>query len=557
MKQYVLGIDFGTLSGRALLVDVANGQEVATAVHEYANAVITERLPHNGKALDPDTALQDPEDYLEVLKTTIPKVLKMAKVQPEAVIGIGVDFTCCTMLPCTDHGVPLCFLPEFRDNPHAWVKLWKHHAAQAEADFINEVGARRGEEFLRVYGGRYSSEWFFSKLLETVRKAPAIYDAAARFIEAGDWIVWRLTGVEKRSQCAAGYKAMWIYPYGEGWAYPHHDFFKDLHPKLEYVIHDKLRTDLYPLGSLAGGLTAAMAKITGLKVGTPVAVANVDAHAAVPACTVTEAGKMVMIMGTSTCHMLLGKQRHFAEGMCGVVANGIIPEYFGYEAGQSAVGDIFGWFFENAVPQAFHKLAQKQKIDVRDLLEKEAAALKVGESGLLALDWWNGNRSVLVDADLSGVIVGLTLATRPPEIYRALIEATAFGTRKIIEAFTSRGIVVDELYACGGLPERNQLLMQIYADVTGRTIKVAESTQTCALGAAMHGAVAAGHYLTIRAAAAKMARVRPKKYVPNAVAHKAYDSLYEEYTRLHDALGRSTNSTVKKLKEIKLRALAK
>ncbi len=555
-KQFVIGIDFGTLSGRALLVDVNTGEEVASAVYEYANGVIETALPGDKKRLPPDTALQDPADYLKVLSVAVPKVLREARVKPEQILGLGTDFTCCTVLPTRSDGTPLCSDKKWRKNPHAWVKLWKHHAAQPEANFINEIGRQRNEPFLTTYGGKYSSEWFFSKLLETVNHAPEVYDAADRFIEAGDWIVWQLCGVERRCVSAAGFKAMWVYPDGNGnWTYPGAGFFQTLHPKLGNVVAEKLGTKFYPLGSKAGGLTAAMAKVTGLREGTPVAVGNIDAHVAVPACTVTTPGKLVMIMGTSTCHLLISEMRHEVEGMCGMVKDGVVPGFWGYEAGQAGVGDLFAWYMRDGVPAYVQAQARKSGSSVYELLEKQAKALKPGASGLLALDWWNGNRSVLVDADLTGLLIGATLATKPHEIYRALMEATAFGTRKIIEAFTNKGVAIDELYACGGLAQRNPLLMQIYSDVTGRPIKVAESEQTCALGAAMQAAVAAGAYPQIHAAALKMARVQKKSYQPNFETKPVYDQLYREYSRLHDLFGRDSGSTMKVLKRLKLETL--
>ena len=550
--QYVLGIDFGTLSGRALLVDAHTGREVAMATHDYSDAVIEEKLPGSAKRLPLDTALQNPADYLEVLSVTIPKVLRQAKVRPEQVIGLGTDFTSCTMLPTRADGTPLCLEKRWRQNPHAWVKLWKHHAAQPEANQINQLGLERGEPFIGAYGGRYSSEWFFSKLLETVNEAPEVYEAAERFIEAGDWIVWQLCGQERRCLSAAGFKAMCVQPDGRGgWTFPTPEFFRALHPKLADVVSAKLATELHPLGSRAGGLTPEMARRTGLRPGTPVAVGNIDAHAAVPACGVTTPGKLVMIMGTSTCHLLVGDSREEVEGMCGVVQHGVIPGLWGYEAGQAGVGDLFAWFMEQGVPVSVQADAKRSRVSVYEVLERRAAALQPGESGLLALDWWNGCRSVLMDSDLSGMLVGATLATKPHEIYRALIEATAFGTRKIIEAFTSKGVAIDELYGCGGLAQKNPLLMQIYSDVTGRPIKVAESEQTSALGAAMHGAVAAGFYPDIHVAARKLARVKKKAYTPNPEAKPVYDQLYAEYTRLHDFFGRDPGRTMKTLRRLR------
>ena len=556
IAHYVLGIDFGTLSGRALLVNTRTGEEVAWADHNYKSAVIEESLPGSKKRLKPLTALQDPADYIEVLHKAVPQVMRRAKAKPEQVLGIGVDFTSCTMLPTLADGTPLCSLKKWRNNSHAWVKLWKHHAAQPEANRINKVGSRRKEDFITAYGGKYSSEWFFAKILETVREAPEVYDAAERFIEAGDWLVWQLTGMEKRSLSAAGFKAMRVNRAKRGgWTYPGKVFFKTLNAKLANVVANKLESEIIALGSKAGELTHTMAKAMGLRAGTPVAAANIDAHAAVPACTVTDAGKLVMIMGTSTCHLLAAKHEKPVEGICGVVQDGVIPGFWGYEAGQSGVGDVFAWYVQNGIPTEIGQAAKKAKQDIYQYLESEAARLKPAESGLLALDWWNGNRSVLVDADLSGLLVGQTLATRPHEIYRALLEATAFGTRQIIEAFTSQGVDINELYACGGLAIKNPLMLQIYSDVTGRPIRIAASEQASALGAAMYGAVAAGVYSDISQAAKKMARVRRKIYRPNARHKKTYDLLYREYKRLHDQFGRDPNSSMKVLKKLRNQAL--
>lgn len=548
--KFVLGIDYGTESGRAAVIRVANGELASSVIVPYPDSVIDSKLP-GGPKLEQDWALQNPRDYLLVVEKGIPKALKSAGVKAEQVVGLGTDFTASSPLPVKSDGTPLCFLPEFRKHPHAWVKLWKHHAAQPEADRINEIGGERNEEFIRIYGGKYSSEWFFSKLLQIVNEAPAIYAATERFIEAADWIVWQLTGAEKRNTCTAGYKAMWV----KGKGFPSDDFFRALHPTLENVIGTKVPETYYPLGARAGGLTPEWARKTGLREGTPVSIGNVDAHVSVPACSVTGPGSMVMIMGTSICHILLGTEQRMVEGMCGVVEDGVVPGLWGYEAGQSAVGDIFAWFFENGVPESVHREVRRSKVPFTTVLERRAAALRPGESGLLALDWWNGNRSVLVDAGLAGVLLGLRLSTRPEDIYRALIEATAFGTRQIIESIESGGIEVRNLVACGGLPEKNILLMQIYADVTGREIKIARHLLTCpALGSAMHAAVAAGRagggYDTIFEAAQKMAQVQKSSYRPRRDNHAVYNRIFNEYQMLHDYFGRGTNDVMKRLKAL-------
>jgi L-ribulokinase len=554
--RYAVGVDFGTESGRAVLVDCVDGSELATAVYPYANGVIDDRLPapYEHVALEPDWALQDPADYVRTFQQTIPSVLAQAGVEPENVIGVGIDFTACTMLPTTSDGTPLCMVDDLRGDPHAWVKLWKHHAAQPEADRINDVALERGEPWLASYGGKISSEWFFAKALQILDEAPHVYERAGRLIEAADWVVWQLTGAETRNNCTAGYKAIWSKRDG----FPASDYFAALDPRFEDVVDDKMSRAIVPIGSRAGALSESAAALTGLRAGTAVAVANVDAHASVPAATVTEPGTMVVIMGTSNCHILLGAELAFVEGMCGVVADGVVPGLYGYEAGQSAVGDIFAWFAEHAVPPAEHEAAQRAGADLHRTLEEEAARLRPGESGLLALDWWNGNRSVLVDAELSGLLVGLTLATRPPEIYRALIEATAFGTRVIVDAFEAAGLPVDSVVACGGLPQRNRLLMQIYADVIGRELSVAASAQTPALGAAMFAAVAAGSaaggYDSIVDASRAMARLAPETYRPHDAHRAVYADLYQEYLRLHDGFGRDEESVMKRLRRIRDRA---
>lgn len=550
-KKYTIGIDYGTQSGRAVLVDLSDGREVADHVTPYPHHVIDERLPGSGIKLEHDWALQYPGDYLEVLRRSVPAVLQESGIDPADVIGIGIDFTACTMLPVDAQGQPLSFDPALADNPHSWVKLWKHHAAQPEADKINAIAAERGEAFLARYGGKISSEWMIAKVWQILDEAPEIYEKADLFLEATDWVIAQMTGNIVRNSCTAGYKAIWHKQDG----YPSKEYFKALDPRLEDLTDTKLRGDVIPLGTNAGGLLPEMAEMMGLTPGIAVAVGNVDAHAAVPAVGVVSPGKLVMAMGTSICHMLLGTEEKQVEGMCGVVEDGIIPGLYGYEAGQSAVGDIFEWYVEEALPAYVKEAAEKEGLTVHQWLEREAAAYQPGQTGLLALDWWNGNRSVLVDTDLTGMILGMTLLTKPQEIYRALLEATAFGTRKIIDAFDQNGVQVDALYACGGLPQKNRLLMQIYADVTNREIFVADSKQTPALGAAMFAAVAAGAeaggYDSILDAAEKMARVKEETFKPIPAHVEVYEKLYQEYSQLHDYFGRGENDVMKRLKRIK------
>ncbi len=547
--MYTIGLDFGTLSGRAVLVDTRNGDEIAEAVYDYPHGVMDSQLP-SGLTLPPDWALQHPQDYIDVFANAVPAVLRGSGIDPADVAGIAIDFTASTPMPTTSDGMPLCFLPDLQDEPHAYIKLWKHHAAQRQADQINETARQMGESWLPRYGGKISSEWFFSKLLQILQERPDIYAQTERFVEAADWVIWQLTGNLARNTCTAGYKAML-----QDGDFPSDAYFKALDPAFENVVDDKVGREFYELGDKAGELTAEMAALTGLRAGIAVAVANVDAHVSAPAVKACDPGIMVMVMGTSCCHILSGRQLKVVDGMCGVVKGGIIPGLYGYEAGQSAVGDIFAWYVDHAVPPEYHAAATKVGINLHAYLEREAAKQSVGQHGLIALDWWNGNRSTLVDVDLTGMLLGMNLATRAPDIYRALIEATAYGTREIIEAFDAQDIEVNELVAAGGLPEKNALLCQIFADVTGRPLKLAGSAQAPALGAAMHAAVAAGIYPDIQAAAEKMGKLKGEVVKPIAANQRTYDKLFAEYKTLYDYFGRGVNDVMKRLKAIKYAVL--
>jgi L-ribulokinase len=547
--QHVVGVDFGTLSGRAVVVRADDGEAVGEAEHLYEHGVMSDELAATGAPLPPNWALQDPEDYLDVLRAAVPAAVAAAAIDPASVVGIGTDFTACTVLPVLGDGTPLSRFDAWSAHPHAWVKLWKHHAAQPQADRITDLAAERGEPWLPRYGGRISSEWEFAKALQLLEEDPGVYDAMHRFVEAADWIVWQLCGVELRNECTAGYKGI-----RQDGRYPGADYLAALDPRFARFTTDKLSPRIAALGARAGSLTAQASAWTGLPEGIAVAVGNVDAHVTVPAAGVTEPGRMVAIMGTSSCHVMVGERLAEVPGMCGVVEGGIVPGRWGYEAGQSGVGDIFAWFVEAAVPQSYHEEARAAGIPVHEHLSALGAAQAVGEHGLIALDWWSGNRSVLVDHELSGVLVGMTLATRAHEIYRALIEATAFGARKIVEAFDDAGVAVREFIAAGGLL-RNAPLMQCYADVLGMPIGVIESEQGPALGSAMHAAVAAGAHADIYAAAREMGRARADAYVPDPRRQRAYDELYAIYGSLHDHFGRERRELMRALQSIRERAV--
>ena len=485
---------------------------------------------------------------MAVLQDAVPRAVAAAGVRPQDVVGIGTDFTACTVLPVLADGTPLCELPELRDRPHAYVKLWKHHAAQAQADRINALAEQRAEPWLARYGGRLSSEWELAKGLQLLEEDPEVYARTDHWVEAADWIVWQLCGTYVRNACTAGYKA--VLQDGE---YPSREFLGALHPAFAGFVDDKVRQPIGALGDLAGRLTADAAAWTGLPEGIAVCVGNVDAHVTAPAARAVEPGQLVAIMGTSTCHVMSSDTLAEVPGMCGVVDGGIVPGLWGYEAGQSGVGDVFGWFVESSVPASYASAADAAGVSLHEHLTQLAAQQAVGEHGLVALDWHSGNRSVLVDHELSGVVVGLTLSTRPEDVYRALIEATAFGTRTIVEAFEQSGVPVTEFVVAGGLL-RNGFLMQVYADVLRRPLSALRSEQGPALGSAIHAAVAAGAYADVRAAAAVMGRLEKDVFVPDQRAADRYDELFAEYTLLHDHFGRGGNDVMHRLRELRRRS---
>lgn len=554
MAKYTVGIDFGSLSARALVVDVASGRELGTATMDYPHQVMTRALP-DGTPLKADWALQHPGDYLACLKRVAHEALEASGVSADDVIGVGVDFTSNTFLPIDQNGEPLCFQPEFASNPNAWVKLWKHHAAQRYARRIEKIAIERNEDFLAAYGGRVSPEWLLPKMWETLDEAPEVCQSADMFIEAADWIVFKLTGTRACSASIAGYKSFWR----KGTGYPSREFLACLDERMPDLVEKKLPQQLHSIGTLAGSMNALGAELTGLNPGTAVAVATTDALVAMPPAGLTEPGSMLMIMGTSTCHIMVGREFKPIPGICGAVEDGIIPGLFGYEAGQSCCGDHFKWMTENCVPASYEREAAARGIGIHALLTEKAQRLRPGQSGLIALDWWNGNRSVLVDADLTGMLLGMTLQTLPEEIYRALIEATAYGTRMILDTFEKNDLHVHTLYACGGIAKKNRMMMQIYADVLNREIHIARSAQTPALGGAILGAVAAGGadggYDTLSEAAERMGGADAQAYRPQPENVKVYEALYQEYARLHDYFGRGGNDVMKRLKALRAEAM--
>jgi len=545
LTRYTIGVDFGTLSGRAVLLNAESGEAVASSSMAYPHGVMEHALP-NGTPLPPQFALQHPRDYIEVLAWVVRDVMKQADVSPEAIMGLGIDFTTCTLLPIREDGTPLCFEAEYEGEPHAYVKLWKHHGGQAEAERTTEVAKEMGEGWLAEYGGRVSSEWAIPKIMETLNRAPGVYEAAARFIDAGDWLSLLLTGQETHAAGFASLKFFWGYDRG----YPSPAFFKALDPRLEHLIGTKIPSEVQTVEEIAGVLSVRGAEMTGLREGTPLALPIPDAVAAMPALNITKPGVLMAVVGTSGVQLIHAKESLSIAGICGQIRNGVVPGLYTYEAGQSAVGDIFDWFVRHCVPASYYEAAHQENCNIHQYLRARAQKMRAGESGLLALDWLNGNRSLLQDADVSGMILGLTITTRPEEIYRALIESTAYGVRAIVDAFEDGGLSIGEIRASGGIAKKDPMMMQIYADVLGRELAVIDSDQSAAHGAAIYAAVAAGLYPTLESASEALSVKEKTVYRPIAENGRIYSRLYAEYKRLYDYFGRGENNVMKRLRRI-------
>lgn len=551
MKRYVLGFDFGTLSCRGVALDLSNGQLVATAEHAYRSGVISGKMKHKSIPLKKEWFLQDPDDWIESMSIVSKCMLLEAGINSEQIAGIGTDFTSCTLLPVKKDGTPLCKIPEYRDRPNAWPKLWKHHGAQAQAERIERY-AREHTTWLKEYfGNSVSSEWAYPKMLQVLEEDPDIYEEADYFIEAVDWIVMKLTGVNSRTNGILGVNAFYI----EGKGYPDKAFAKAFHPMFENVAETKLSGKILKIGDCAGYVTPEMSKVLGVSVHTAVAAGHSDGAVAGCGAGVTESGSMMLVMGTSTCHQLMYKEKHSFDGICSIAADGMIPGLFGYESGQPATGDIFAWFAENMVPYEYQKEAKKQKKSMLSYLGELAQNLRPGSGGLIALDWFNGNRSILSNYNLSGAIIGLTLDSKPEEIYRALVEANIFGSRKIIENYEKNKIKITSVYAVGGISRKSPWIMQMCADILKKEVLVPDFENVPARGAAVCAAVAVGSQnpeMGVRDFEEASRRLIPKeikRYCPNIEISEQYDRVYHYYSILHDIFGRD-DSFMKGLKEL-------
>jgi L-ribulokinase len=533
--RYSIGIDFGTESGRVLSLDLDSGSQSDPVVVPYPSGVIDRVLPGTVEPLPADWALQDPDDWVAVVLEGVPEALRRGGVDPAAVVGIGVDFTSCTVLPVDGAGRPLCTQEPWRARRHAWPKLWKHHAAQPVADRITTVAAERGEPWLARYGGRISSEWYFPKLIQIWLEDRDVYQATAAFLEATDWIVSWMTGVQLRQACAAGYKALWSPDEG----LPSDEYFDAAFPGFSNPA-EKLGDQFVPLGTPAGQLQPELAARLGLPESVVVAVGNVDSFVSVPGAGVSKPGTFVIVIGTSICDMVVHEDEIRLPGITGVVRDGILPGMYGYEAGQAAVGDMLAWFVSTLGGGASH-----------EQLEAAAAKIEPGGTGLLALDWWNGNRTILADADLSGVLLGLTIQSSAAEIYRGLLESIAFGNRRIMDNFEEHGMRLDRIVACGGIAEKSPLMMQLLADTSGRVVSVPAAAEIPARGAALFGAVAAGAFADIGEAVSATRQPMARSYEPDPRAAAVYERVYEIYLELYETLGRSQSQWLHGLKRIR------
>ena len=574
-KTYTIGLDYGTLSVRAVLLDTAEGTIVSEASAFYPSGVIEGSLSTCEK-LPEGMSLQDPADYLSVLPGLMRDLFAHHQDAASRVAGIGVDFTSCTLLPVDSHLCPLSMKDEFAHHPQAWCKLWKSHSAQPWADRINEVLSKEDPELLSLYGGSVSSEWTLPKMLETFHADPQVWQAADSFLEAGDYVVNWLTGRSAQdprelgpdheiliSSCGAGYKALWHEPDPERIArdlqdpsgYPSSRVLEKIDPAFKNLLETKLRHPVISLGQKAGTLSAAAAELlslpegipTGIPTGIPVASFMVDAHSSLLGSGIEKQGELFLILGTSGCSMICDENRIPVPGICGSVRGGILPGLYGYEAGQPSLGDLFGWFADGFLNASLQAEADERGLGAHEILTEKASLLKPGESGLVALDWWNGNRSTLDDSDLSGLILGLTGRTRPEEIYRALLEAAAFGIRTIADNYRSHGISIDRILAGGSVSLKNPLFMQILSDVLGQSIRIPQLSQASARGAALLGARACG--LTV-----KKADIPEKVYQPQKEHMEIYEQLYGIYSELYGHFGKKAPALMHHLKDISARS---
>ncbi len=545
MKKYVLGLDFGTLSVRAVIVDTLSGEELSESVCAYPHGVMDKLLP-DGTPLPPQSATEHPQDYIDCMKKVIADALEGASMSACELSGVGVDFTACTLLAVDENAVPLCMYDEFKSDANAYAKLWKSHSADAEAKHIFKIAKERGEHFLDYCGGDVSSEWVLPKILQTLNNSPSVYERTYKFVEAGNWIVWLLTGRLVSAPSFIGFKGLWSDEDG----FPCDEFLSAVDSRLSGLVGDKLDSAVISAEGAVGYVTKSGAELFGLCEGIAVSPAIIDAHAGMPAIGIKGDGELMMILGTSGCYIINSHTSTLVK-TAPCTKGAVFDKLYTYEQGQCCFGDGFDWFVENFVPESYVREARNNDMSIHKYLRTKAQGLKIGESGLIVLDWFNGNRSVLADSQLTGTVLGLTLTTKPEEIYRAIIEAAVFGARMVIENYVESGIEINSIIASGGIALKDEMLMQIFADVLGREIKVSSAKQACALGSAMYASVAAGIYGSLEAAVGVMSKPVARVYKPISENTLAYEALYEEYKQLHDYFGAGGNDVMKRLLKYK------
>lgn len=535
--KYAIGLDFGTLSGRGVLVRCQDGKIMSKAVKEYTHGVMDRFLPDGKTKLPEGSCLEYPGDYLEVLDFVIPSLIRNSRVKKEDIIGIGIDFTACSVLPIDQNAVPLCMKKEFSSRRNAYVKIWKHHSARDQGDRVNKILKELGINEEPRFGGTVSPELMVPKVMEIFEEDREIYDRADEIIEAGDWLTRLLTNSHSRSISMAGNKSWWEVPEG----YPSEEIYDKLCPGLGRFAVEKMPGAICEIGQTIGKLCPEWASRLGLNPGVVVAPAIIDSHAGFPGSGIYRGDQVMLVLGTSSVVLALSKKPFSRKGVYGNVKNTVVPGYYSLESGLAAVGDLFGWFTDNMVPGSCAEQAKREKISIHELLSQRAGMLAPGESGLIALDWWNGNKTPFVNVNLFGVLMGMTLKTKPEEIYRTLIEATAFGARRILDIYEENDVDIKEIIASGGITHKNHFLMQIYADILGKNIRIAESDETAALGSAIYAALSAGtsqggydHY---EEAVKHMCKNSQKTYIPNPEYTKQYDNLYNIYCQLENMLG--------------------
>lgn len=538
-KQVSIGLDFGTLSVRGVALCLETGEIISSHVSDFKHGIIEDRLPKTDVELPSRWALQHPGDYIDSMEYVLEKVINDVR-EEYKIVSIGTDFTSSTVMPVNKHFRPLMESEMLYDNPHSWPKLWKHHAAQEQATKINDLANDKNEKWIDFYGGKVSAEWLFPKALQILEEDPKLYKKIDKFIEAGDWITFILTGKEVRSNTMAGFKAM----FAES-NFPSKDFLAELNQDFATFVNDKLSEKYYLPTDKAGYLTDKYLEKFRLDYDVPVAVSIIDAHAAIGSIPEIAGDIMMCSIGTSSCDILMNEERIIIPGISGIVKDGIIDGYYAYEAGQSAVGDIFSWFIENVVPDEYYKNADKLGLNIYDYMESLIEDIPSGETGLLALDWFNGNRSILMDADLTGMIIGLRIDTKPEYIYRALIEATAFGKKITLDQFEQQGVKINKLLFAGGLPQKNNEFNRIYSDILNKEITISEYSENGAVGSAIFGSVAAGVFENLQDAV-KILKTHDKVVDPIPDNVDKYSSIYAEYRRLYEYFG-NENLVMKKI----------